>query len=119
DGRRQVLNYVMPGDMIGLQGSIMGEMQHSVEALSNLMLCVFERDELYALYRKFPSLAFDITWLAAREECMLDENLLSLGRRTALERAAYLLAFIESRASSVGLNGGKNPVEIPITQTHI
>ncbi|OQM76177.1 Crp/Fnr family transcriptional regulator [Manganibacter manganicus] len=119
DGRRQVLNYVMPGDMIGLQGSIMGEMEHSVEALSNLMLCVFERDELYALYRKFPSLAFDITWLAAREECMLDENLLSLGRRTALERAAYLLAFIESRAASVGLNGGKSPVEIPITQTHI
>ena len=39
DGRRQILNYVMPGDLIGLQGSVMGEMQHSVEALSPMLLC--------------------------------------------------------------------------------
>ena len=34
DGGRQILNYLLPGDLIGLQGSLMGEMQHSVEALS-------------------------------------------------------------------------------------
>jgi CRP-like cAMP-binding protein len=49
---------------------------------------------------------------------MLDENLLSVGRRTALERAAYLIAFIGSRAKTVGLNGGAT-VEVPITQQHI
>jgi CRP-like cAMP-binding protein len=118
DGRRQILNYVMPGDLIGLQGGFMGEMEHSVEALSGMMLCVFERDQLHELYRKHPDVAYDITWLAAREERMLDENLLSLGRRTALERAAYLLAFIHSRAVAVGLNG-TTPVQIPITQVHI
>ncbi|MBX3579677.1 MAG: Crp/Fnr family transcriptional regulator [Rhizobiaceae bacterium] len=118
DGRRQILNYVMPGDLIGLQASVMGEMQHSVEALSPMLLCVFERDELPLLYRQQPKLAYDITWLAAREEQMLDENLLSVGRRTALERAAYLISFISMRAKNVGLNGTK-PVEIPITQQHI
>lgn len=118
DGRRQILNYVMPGDLIGLQGSVMGEMQHSVEALSELLLCVFERDKLHELYRKHPGLGYDITWLAAREERMLDENLLSIGRRTAIERAAYLIAFIHARARVVGLNGRK-AVEIPITQQHV
>ncbi len=117
DGRRQILNYVMPGDLIGLQGSVMGEMMHSVEALSPMLLCVFEREKLFELYRNYPGLAFDITWLASREERMLDENLLSVGRRTALERCAYLIAFIGTRAKSVGLNGRK-PVEIPITQQH-
>jgi CRP-like cAMP-binding protein len=119
DGRRQILNYVMPGDLIGLQGSLMEEMQHSVEALSPMLLCVFEREQLHELYRKHPGLAYDITWLASREEQMLDENLLSLGRRTALERAAYLIAFICSRASSVELNGGGGALEIPITQQHV
>ena len=118
DGRRQILNYLMPGDLIGLQGSLMGEMQHSVEALSPMLLCVFERDQLNELYRNHPGLAFDITWIASREEQMLDENLLSIGRRTALERAAYLIAFISSRARTVGLNGTR-AVEIPITQQHI
>ena len=118
DGRRQILNYSMPGDLIGLQGSLMGEMQHSVEALSPMLLCVFEREQLHELYRNYPGLAYDITWIASREERMLDENLLSIGRRTALERAAYLIAFIASRARSAGLNG-KTPVQIPITQQHI
>ena len=118
DGRRQILNFVMPGDLIGLQGSLMGEMQHSVEALSPMLLCVFERDGLNTLYRNHPGLAYDITWLASREEQMLDENLLSIGRRTALERAAYLLAFIHGRAKAVGLNGTR-AVSIPITQQHI
>jgi CRP-like cAMP-binding protein len=108
----------MPGDLIGLQGSLMEEMSHSVEALSPMLLCVFERDQLYELYRKHPGLAYDITWLASREEQMLDENLLSVGRRTALERAAYLIAFIAGRASAVGLDSS-HPLEIPITQQHV
>lgn len=118
DGRRQILNYVVSGDLIGLQGSLTGEMQHSVEALSSLLLCVFERDKLFELYRKHPGLAYDLTWLAAREEQMLDENLLSVGRRSAIERAAYLLAFLDQRARSVRLYGRSKPV-IPITQQHV
>lgn len=118
DGRRQILNYTMPGDLIGLQGSVMGEMQHSIEALSPMLLCVFERSELHELYRNYPDLAYDITWLASREERMLDENLLSVGRRSALERCAYLIAFICERADDVGLNGRKS-VRIPITQQHV
>lgn len=118
DGRRQILNFVMPGDLIGLQAGLMGEMQHSVEALGPMLLCVFERDQLHELYRNHPGLAYDITWIAAREEQMLDENLLSIGRRSALERAAYLIAFIVSRAKQVGLSG-KAFLKVPITQQHI
>ena len=101
DGRRQILNYVLPGDLIGLQGVLMGEMQHSVDALTEMRLCVFERDKLNELYSNHPGLGFDMTWIASREEQMLDENLLSIGRRTAIERAAYLLAFLHARAQSV------------------
>ena len=114
DGRRQILNFVMPGDLIGLQSGLIGEMQHSVEALSPLLLCVFERQRLSELYRDHPGLAFDITWIAAREEQMLDEHLLSVGRRSAMERAAYLLAFLASRI--VTRSGA---ALIPITQQHV
>ena len=65
DGRRQILNYALPADMVGLQGAVMREMEHSVEALTPLVLCVFPRGKLWDLYGHFPSLAFDITWLAA------------------------------------------------------
>ena len=68
DGRRQILNYALPGDLLGLQGSVSDEMQHSVEALTDMMLCVFPREKLWELYSDYPALAFDVTWLAAREE---------------------------------------------------
>ena len=117
DGRRQILNYVLPGDLIGLQGTIMGEMQHSVEALSPVTLCVFERDKLMSLYNRHASLAFDLTWIAAQEERILDEHLLSIGRRSALERAAYLLAFLHQRGSALKLFNSRH--FLPVTQQHI
>lgn len=118
DGRRQILNYALPADMVGLQGALMREMEHSVEALTPLTLCVFPRSKLWDLYGRFPSLAFDITWLAAREEQLIDENLISLGRRTALERAAFLLLHLFTRADEIGLT--KNgTIQFPFTQQHL
>jgi CRP-like cAMP-binding protein len=93
-------------------------MDHSVEALTPTVLCVFQRDGLSELFRNHPGLSFDVTWLASREERMLDENLLSIGRRTAIERAAYLVAFLYQRAASVGLLNRKAP-RIPISQQHV
>lgn len=118
DGRRQILNYALPGDLLGLQGTLMGEMQHSVEALSAMQLCVFERERISGLYENHPSLAFDVTWIAAQEERMLDEHLLSIGRRTATERAAYLLAFLSHRAREAGLKNGA-ATTLPVTQQHV
>ncbi len=118
DGRRQILNFALPADMIGLQGALMHEMEHSVEALTSLTLCVFPRSKLYDLYSRFPTLAFDITWLAAREEQLIDESLVSLGRRSALERTAFLLLHLYARATEVGLvkNGS---LTFPFTQQHL
>lgn len=119
DGRRQILNYVLPGDMVGLQGHLMKEMQHSVEALTQMRLCLFERERLPSLYRNHPSLAYDITWIAAREESILDEHLLSIGRRSARERAAYLLAFLNTRAKASGAAVADKPALLPLTQQHV
>jgi CRP/FNR family transcriptional regulator len=118
DGRRQILNYALPSDLIGLQGSVNDEMQHSVEALTDVMLCVFPREKLWDLYTNYPELAFDITWIAAREEQILDEGLTSVGRRTAMERLAYLLLAIFQRAEEVGLTKG-NSIQFPFTQQHV
>jgi CRP-like cAMP-binding protein len=118
DGRRQILNYALPADMLGLQGTLMREMEHSVEALTPLTLCVFPRSKLWELYGHFPSLAFDITWLAAHEERLIDEYLVSLGRRSAVERTAFLLLRLFIRAEECGL-AKDGAVHLPFTQQHL
>lgn len=118
DGRRQVLNFAMTGDLLGLQGAIAREMDHSVEALTDMRLCVFAREKLWEVFAEFPNLSFALTWIAAREERMLDGHLLSVGQRTALERLAYLLLHLQDRARFVGLAEG-DVLPAPFTQAHL
>jgi CRP-like cAMP-binding protein len=117
DGRRQIVNYSLAGDFIGLQGSMGDPLECGIEALSDVRLCVFSRDRLYSLFEKHPSLGFNLTWLAAREERFLDDNLLAVGRRTALEKVAYLIAHLFARARELNLvRDGR--LELPMTQQH-
>lgn len=103
NGARQVINFALPGDLIGLQAAIMGEMSHSVEATSAMRLCVFDRADLWRLFQSQPQRAFDLTWLSAMEEHFLGAALAVLGRRSAMERVAWALLRIHARLRAVGL----------------
>lgn len=119
DQRRQILNFLLPGDFVGLQEQLDGESPHGVEALTDVELCVFDADGLYELYRHHPRLGFDVTWLASHEERILDGNLLSVGRRSALERVAMLLIHLHKRMQALGMVDDAGCVPFPLTQQHI
>ncbi|MCB1339687.1 MAG: Crp/Fnr family transcriptional regulator [Pseudooceanicola sp.] len=102
NGRRQVINFVFPGDFIGLQAGLMGEMKHSVEATTAMTLCVFRRDDLWRLFGQHPERAYDLTWIAAVEEHFLGETIASLGQRDAAQRIAWALVRIYERLRATG-----------------
>lgn len=118
DGRRQILNFLVPGDFIGLQDEFADGQTHGVEALTGVTMCVFGRDRLWDLFATQPRLGYDITWLAAREEKMVDDNLVTAGRRNAGERVAMLLMHLYRRAQRVGMEHNGS-IEFPISQQHI
>lgn len=118
DGRRQIINYAFPGDLVGLQGAAFGKMQHSVEALSPVTLCVFDRKKLWSLYEAHPGLGFDITWLAAHEKSILADFLVTVGQRTASERIAFVLVNLFRRAQVSGMVR-RGTMELPLTQDHL
>lgn len=118
DGGRQILNFVLPGDFLGLQTSVFDVMEHSVAALTDAQLCVFPRGSLWHLYREQPGLAFDVTWLAAHEESLVDDNLASVGRRNALGRIAFLLLHLFRRQEGLAQVTGE-ACAFPLTQQHI
>ena len=103
DGRRQVINFVFPGDFIGLQSSLMGEMKHTVTAASDVTLCVFDRSKLWDMFRSHASRAYDLTWIAAVEEHFLGETIATLGQRDATERMTWAFLRIWRRLAAVGL----------------
>ena len=67
-----MLNFLLPGDFAGLQSSLFGELDHSVDALTQMTMCVFEHKDVWELFREHPGLAYDVTWLATQEEKIPD-----------------------------------------------
>lgn len=116
DGSRQVLNFVLPGDFIGLQSGLIGDMQHSVEATTAMTLCVFRREDLWKLFQTHPSRAFDLTWLASLEERFLGEAVTTVGQRPAIERVAWALARMFGRLQALGLGMDDHAVPLPYRQ---
>lgn len=115
NGERQVINFVFPGDFIGLQAGILGKMGHSVEARTHMRLCVFNRTEFWQFFKSNPARAFDITWLAAIEEHFLGETLATVGQRTAIQAIAWALIKIFQRGEALGMVTN-NQMELPYTQ---
>ncbi|RBW42851.1 Crp/Fnr family transcriptional regulator [Loktanella sp. D2R18] len=103
DGKRQVVNLIFPGDFIGLQAAMMGEMGHSVEATSKMTLCVFDRSAMWSLFKDMPERAYALTWHAAVEEHFLGDALATLGQRNAVQAVAWALARIFQRGEALGL----------------
>lgn len=119
DGRRQIVNFMFPGDLIGLQGAFGEPASHSVEALLPARLCVFDHHRYYELIVAQPSLGYDITWLAAKEETALEEHIVALGRRSARERVAYMAVWLLQRARDTCMADSDNRLEVTITQNQI
>jgi CRP-like cAMP-binding protein len=118
DGRRQILNFLLPGDLLGLQAAMFDAALHGVEALTEVELCVLARRDIWALFGEMPALAFDVTWLGSREESIVDENLTSAGRRSASERVAALIIALYKRSKALSLVAGET-FAFPLTQQHI
>ena len=121
DGRRQILNFLLPGDFIGVQQKMSDVTVHGVQTLTDVALCVFRRDSLWELHRRAPTLGFGVTWLTAHEESIVDDTLLSVGRRSATERIATLLILLYKRAAALDVQPhvATQGVPFPLTQQHI
>lgn len=118
DGRRQILSIALPGDLLGLQASIFEKALYGAIALTDVELCVIPRRKLWTIFERMPAFAYDLTWLAAQSEAILDENLLNVGRRSAAERIASLFAGLFRRAEALGLVADRT-LDFPLTQQHI
>jgi CRP-like cAMP-binding protein len=119
DGRRQILSFLLAGDFVGVQQKMGDAAAHGVETLTDALFCVFQRDALWELHRRSPVMGFNVTWLTAHEESMVDDTLLSVGRRSAEERIASMLILLFKRAAALQADAGAGGVEFPLTQQHI
>jgi CRP-like cAMP-binding protein len=74
--------------------------------------------DLLDAFANTPRLAMAVLWAASRDEAMVVEHLVDIGRRDAAERTAHFLLELGARLSLVGM-GNQSGYACPLTQYHL
>jgi CRP-like cAMP-binding protein len=101
NGKRQILNVILPGDIIGLPGSFYDRAIYSVTAITDLRMNVCSLDSYVRLCYRHPQFGLALTWIAVQEATTYAEHIIDVGRRTPVERLSHFLLELHARLQAV------------------
>lgn len=115
DGQRQIVDFQIPGDFLGLRSVALHISDHSVEPVTDIEVTEVYVADLMQAFSDTPRLATAVFWAASRDEAMVVEHLMNVGRREANQRVAHFLLELGARLSLVGM-GTKKGYACPLSQ---
>ena len=118
DGERQIVDFQIPGDFLGLRSILFRTSDRSTEALTHIEASEVLASDILDGFARAPRLASAVLWAASRDEAMVVEHLVNLGRRSAETRMAHVLLELGARLKLVGI-GEDAGFDCPLTQYHL
>ena len=118
DGRRQIVNFMLPGDLFDLQSLADLEADHTVTTITRAKITVFEIGEFVDALRNSGEIASAFWWAAVQEESILREQIVRIGRRSAKERIGHLLLELHRRLAGA-LGKSDETLPLPVTRTEL
>ncbi len=118
DGRRQIVNFMLPGDVFDLQALADLKADHSVTAISQCHVAVIQAPPFIRMLKESSRLAMAFWWSAVQEESILREQIVRIGRKSARERIGHML--LELHRRYVGATGvADDRLTMPVTRADI
>ena len=116
DGRRQMVGLLLPSDFVGRPGRSVAA--YDVTAVTDLVMCCFRKKPFEEMMAETPHVAQRLLDMTLDELDAAREWMLLLGRKTAREKIASLLAIIARRDATLKLKTAKGVVafELPLTR---
>jgi CRP-like cAMP-binding protein len=102
NGGRQVISFPIAGDCVGLRSVLLRTADHSFSALTDALVSPVEGAHILKCMTEFPRLGAALLWAASRDEAMVVEHLVSIGRRNAIERTAHFFMELAERLNLIG-----------------
>ena len=91
---------------------------HSFEPIVDIQAIEVSQEDLLAAFAQTPQLATAILWAVSRDEAMVVEHLVGIGRRSADVRVAHFLLELGARLALIGM-GSKAGYACPLSQYHL
>jgi CRP-like cAMP-binding protein len=117
-GKRQIVNLVLPGDIIGFPACFFERAVFSVTTITKMNLNHVPLDAFAELCQQRATIATAMIWFAAREAALYAEHLTNTGRRAPLERIAHFLLETHARLQAVGY-ASERSFDMPLSQESI
>lgn len=118
DGSRQIMAFMVPGDLCDAEIFILKAMDHAVAALSPTTVALISSDEMRKLTREVSSISEALWWSTLIDLAILRERIIDHGRRDARERIAHLLYELLVRYRMVGTIEDET-IPFPLTQADL
>lgn len=118
DGQRQIIDFQIAGDFLGLRSVLLKLSDHSIEPVTDIEVTEIRAADLLDAFTQAPRLATAVLWAASRDEAMVVEHLTDVGRRNAVVRMAHFLLELGARLALVG-RMNKDGYSCPLTQYHL
>jgi CRP-like cAMP-binding protein len=115
DGRRQIVNFIFPGETCDAYSFLLDVMDHSITTMTPVVYTEVKRARFESLVASDRSLAEAFWCETLLSNAIQREWAINLGRRVALERVAHLFCEIFERLRPVGMIDG-NSCMMPVTQ---
>lgn len=118
DGERQIVDFQIPGDFLGLRSILFRTSDHTVQAVTRIEASEVLSSDILDAFSNTPRLGTAVLWAASRDEAMVVEHLCNLGRWSAEQRMAHFLLELAARLKMVGI-GDMKGFACPLTQYHL
>ncbi len=121
-GKRQILRFLLPGDLLGNQIDDRGLMSYSAGSVTECVLCAYPRAKVKTMLKEHPKLALRMIDMLSRDLSMSQNHLLASGRKTARESVVYILMELFYRVQYQmpdNYNKHSNTIDLPVTQEDI
>lgn len=117
DGRRQIVLFQAPGDLLDLPRLFLG-VDYNVATLTMCRIAPIPRAKLAELIETRPPIGRAFWRMSLQEAAIQREWMVGMGRRSAYARVAHLLCEVFLRLKRVDLVQN-NRCRFPITQNHL
>jgi CRP/FNR family transcriptional regulator, anaerobic regulatory protein len=118
DGRRQILSFVLPGDLVSASAIFADRLSFFVEAITDVRYSISRRAQVDEILARDPQLVRTLVSACLAEQAEVEELATDLGRRRAEERIARLFLQLRTRLAARGQISGLS-FDLPLRQQHI
>jgi CRP-like cAMP-binding protein len=114
-GTRQIMAFLMPGDSCDLNVGMLAHMDHSIQTLSPARVATISRVEMQSMMHEYPGIARAMYTAQLIDEGVMRAWIVSMGRRSSIERVAHLMCELYLRALG-GTLSSDAAIALPLSQ---